>query len=201
MVLWGYQRYVGLRSGSVALITQSVDSRNHIIIAISVTAGLVASFVRFSLVDTLVGLAVAIVILRASLELGVEIIRSLGEREADLSRYRIGLAERYEQFQQAQFRDWMLYLVEKEKTQTLAELKARALQALDFSNNPALRESGLDGHREAREKKVEQSLRELFQHKWLLEDGLLTVTDAGKMHLNQFMRKTRGKRHRLSVRE
>jgi hypothetical protein len=33
MMLWAYQRFVGLRSGVMALITQSVDSRNHVIIS------------------------------------------------------------------------------------------------------------------------------------------------------------------------
>ena len=110
LALWSYQRYVGLRSGSVALITRSVDSRNHVIVALSVTAGLVASLLRFSLLDTLVGWAVAILILKSAVELGIETIRSLREGEVDLSRYRMGLLERYEQFRQAQLRDWMLYL-------------------------------------------------------------------------------------------
>jgi len=43
LALWVYQRYVGLRSGSLAFITQSVDSRNHVIVAASVTAGLIGS--------------------------------------------------------------------------------------------------------------------------------------------------------------
>ena len=47
-MLWSYQRHVGLRSGSVALITQSVDSRNHVIVALGVTAGLIASLLRFA---------------------------------------------------------------------------------------------------------------------------------------------------------
>jgi hypothetical protein len=62
LVCWGlylYQRFVGVRSGSLALITQSVDSRNHVIVAASVTAGLIASRLDFPLLDTLVGLAVA----------------------------------------------------------------------------------------------------------------------------------------------
>ena len=124
LALYGYQRYVGLRSGSLALITQSVDSRNHVIVAASVTAGLVASLLQFPLLDTLVGLAVAVLILKSAVELAIETIRSLGEEEVDLSRYKVGLVERYEQFRQAQLRDWMLYLVEKHGVQTRTELIA-----------------------------------------------------------------------------
>jgi Co/Zn/Cd efflux system component len=198
LVLWGYQRYVGLRSGSVALITQSVDSRNHVIVALSVTAGLVASLLRFSLLDTLVGLAVAILILKSAVELGVETIRSLGEGEADLSRYRMGLIKRYTQFRQAQLRDWMLYLVEKEEVLTQAELRARACQAFDFSDNPALRGLGLDRQSEASEL-VEQGLHELYERGWLVGNERLSVTDAGRERLSRLMGRTRGERHRLST--
>jgi cation diffusion facilitator family transporter len=198
LALWGYQRYVGLRSGSVALITQSVDSRNHVIVALSVTAGLVASLLRFSLLDTLVGLAVAILILKSAVELGVETLRSLREGEVDLSRYRMGLVERYAQFRQAQLRDWMLYLIEKEQVLTQAELRARAGQAFDFSDNPALRGLGLDGQSEASDL-VEQSMKELYERGWLVGDERLSATDAGRAHLSQLMGRTRGERHRLST--
>ena len=99
-------------------------SRNHVIIAASVTAGLIGSLLRFPLLDTLVGLAVAVLILKSAVELAVETVRSLGEEEVDLSRYEFGIVGGYEQFRQAQLRDWMLYLVEKHGVQTRTELIA-----------------------------------------------------------------------------
>jgi hypothetical protein len=197
-VLWAYQRFVGLRSGSVALITQSVDSRNHVIVAGSVTAGLIASLLRFPLLDTLVGLGVAALILKSAIELGIETIRSLGEEEADLSRYGMGLIDGYEQFRRTQLRDWMLYLVERQGVRTRAGLTARARQALDFSTNPTLRALGLaQPHPQAGEM-IEQSMAELFDHGWLAGDEQLSVTDAGRAHLHQQMRPTRRQRHSLS---
>ncbi len=91
----------------MALITQSVDSRDHVIVAVSVTAGLIASLLRFPLLDTLVGLAVAVLILKSVVELTVETLRHLGEEEVDLSRYKTGFLERHEQFRQAQLRKQM----------------------------------------------------------------------------------------------
>jgi cation diffusion facilitator family transporter len=198
LALWGYQRYVGLRSGSVALITQSVDSRNHVIVALGVTAGLVASLLHFDLLDTLVGLAVAILILKSAAELGIETVRSLREGDVDLSRYSMGLVERYAQFRQAQLCDWMLYLVEKEEVATQAELRARAGQAFDFGDNPALRELGLDRQSEAGDL-VEQSLHALYERGWLVGEEQLNATDAGREHLSRLMGRTRGQRHRLST--
>lgn len=196
--LYYYQRYIGLRSGSVALITQSVDSRNHVIVALSVTAGLIASFLRFNLLDTLVGLIVAILILKSAVELGIETIRFLREGETDLSRYKMGIIERYSQFQQAQLRDWILYLVEKEKVASPDALRERASLAFDFRDNPALRGFGLDQRSETGEQ-VEQRLQELFERGWLVENELLSVTDSGREYLSKVLNRTRGKRHNLRI--
>lgn len=197
LMLWGYQRYVGLRSGSVALITQPVDSRNHVIVASSVTAGLVASLLHFNLLDTLVGLMVAILILKSAVELGINTIRSLRDGEADLSRYKMGLIERYEQFRRVQLRNCMFYLVEKEKVLAQAELWARACQAFDFSDNPVLQGFGLDGLSNTSEL-VEQSLQDLFERKWLAGNGRLIATDVGREHLSRVVKRTRGERHHFS---
>ena len=110
----------------------------------------------------------------------------------------MGLVERYAQFRQAQLRDWMLYLVEKEKVLTQAELRARACQAFDFSDNPALRGLGLDRPSEASEL-VEQSLHELYERGWLVGNERLGATDAGREHLSRLMRGARRERHRLST--
>lgn len=197
LALWGYQRYVGLRSGSLSLITQSIDSRNHVIVGISVTAGLSASLLQFSLLDTIVGLAVAILILKSAVELGIETIRSLKEGDVDLSRFRMGLMDQYAQFRQVELRDWMLYLVEKEQVQTLAALRVRACQAFDFTKNPALRVLGLNQVNDVNEL-IDQSLHELYERGWLVGRERLSVTDAGKAHLSRRMNRTHVARRRLS---
>ena len=164
-----------------------MDSRNHVIVAAGVTAGLVASLLRFPLLDTLVGLAVAVLILKSAVELAVETVRSLGEEETDLSRYKMGLAGWYEQFRQAHMRDWMLYLVEKQGIERRAELIAQARQTLDFGDNPMLRELGF-GRLPQADEIVEQSIQELFERGWLVEEEQLSVTDAGREHLRRRMR-------------
>jgi Co/Zn/Cd efflux system component len=187
LVLWAYQRYVGLRSGIMALITQSVDSRNHVIVAASVTAGLVASLLRFPMLDTLVGLGVALLILKSAVELAVETVRSLGEEEINLSRFEFGITKQYDKFRQAQLRDWMLYLVDKQGIVTRAELVARARQALDFDSIPAARAMGLTQGQPQVAEFIERSLAELFQHDWLAGEERLSVTDAGRQHLGQWI--------------
>jgi hypothetical protein len=177
----------------VALITQSVDSRNHVIVAASVTVGLVASLLRFPLLDTLVGLAVALLILKSAAELAIEVVRSMAEDEADLSRYQLGVVERYEQFRRAQLRDWLLYLVGKQGVQTHADLAARARQSLDFTGNPTLRELGLAEHPPPSET-IEHSIQALFDLGWVEGDDRLSITGSGKEHLQRLWA-TRGERH------
>jgi len=196
-LLYLYQRFVGLRSGQLALITQSVDSRNHVIVAASVTAGLIASLLRFGLLDTLVGLAVAILILKSAIELAIETIRTFGEEEIDLSRHRMGLVERYERLRQAQLRDWMLYVVENGGVSARAELISQARDALDFQDNPALRELGLAQQPQTAEL-IARGLEELLERGWLAGDEALSITSSGRAHLKQQMSGTRGDRHRLS---
>jgi Co/Zn/Cd efflux system component len=182
-----YQRFVGLRSGSLALITQSVDSRNHVITAASVTAGLVASLLSFPLLDTLVGLAVAGLILKSAIELTIELVRTLGDDDVDLGHYQMGIAEWYEQFRQTQLRDWMLYVVEKQNVHTRRELIAQGQQVIDVSGNPALRELGVQ-QQPGVESLVETCLSELLKREWLLENGQLRLADAAREHLNRQMK-------------
>jgi len=186
MMLWAYQRYVGLRSGVMALITQSVDSRNHVIISGGVIAGLVAAYLEFPLLDTVVGLAIALLILKSAIELAVETIRSFGEEEIDLSRFEFGIAAQYEQFRGVQLRDWMLYQVEKRGIDSRSELTDRARQAIDFNNIAAARAIGLGQQSTRNNELIERSLSELMENGWLKGEGRLTVTDSGRQRLNQW---------------
>ena len=193
--LWAYQRFVGLRSGSLALITQSVDSRNHVIVAASVTAGLIAAWLDFGLLDTLVGLGVAVLILQSAIELLVEVVRAMGEEHVDLSRYEMGLTRRYTQFRQGQLGDWMLYLVDQGRARTRNALITQMRQALDFGQNPMLRELGMG--QAAPVEKIEGGLAELLAQGWLEEETHLRVTAAGKVYLHERIRGPKESGHLL----
>jgi hypothetical protein len=143
LVLWTYQRYVGLQNGLMAFIAESVDSRNHVIVALAVTAGLIASLLHFGLLDMLVGLVVAILILWSAIELAIELVRSSGG-QVDLSRYGFWLQHVYEQGRETYLRDWMLAIVDRREVATRGELAAHIRQAVDFQDNPWLRSVGLN---------------------------------------------------------
>jgi Co/Zn/Cd efflux system component len=192
-LLYAYQRYVGFRSGSIALITQSVDSRNHVIVAASVTAALIAALLHFPLLDTLVGLAVAVLILKSAIELAVETVRTFGDQELDLSRYQIGLLERYKQFRLNRFVDWLLFLVDQEKAATRSDLVTAGKQALDFSGNPQLRSLQLDQPANPQDF-LETGIAALFDRGWVEGERGLAVTTEGKARLRRLLREPR-RRH------
>lgn len=70
-----YQHYVGKRSGSISLVTQSVDSRNHTFQAISVLIGVGFAVFGVYIVYAIVALLVAGLIVQSAIELLGETLR------------------------------------------------------------------------------------------------------------------------------
>jgi cation diffusion facilitator family transporter len=189
-VLGIYQRYVGLRCGSLALITQSVDSRNHVVVAMGVLLGLIATRLGFSVADALVGVGVALLILKSGLDVAGEMLRSLKDEQIDLTRYEPGVVDRISQFRQGQLRDWMLYLIGKGLAQTRLDLLAQAREAHNFERYPALRELGLGGRAEG-EQVILEAMAELDGRLWIVGETRLAITDAGREHLQSAMQRPR----------
>jgi Co/Zn/Cd efflux system component len=144
LLLWTYQRYIGIHSGLMAFIAESVDSRNHVIVALSVTAGLIAALLKFGLLDMLVGLVVALLILWSAVGLLIDLVKSSSGEKIDLSHYGFWMSNVYEHFRDTHLKEWMLYLVDHGEVRTKAELVDRAHQAFDFRNNPWMKMVGLD---------------------------------------------------------
>ncbi|MBN1437946.1 MAG: cation transporter [Anaerolineales bacterium] len=179
-----YQRYAGVRNGSMTLIMQSVDSRNHVLVAAGVTAGLIAALLDFPLLDTAVGIAVAALILRSGIELAAELLQAGRDGGADLSRYPMFFAEQYRGFRRTQLQDWLLHLVETRQAVTLEALRNKASQDMTFDSFPILREIGLP-QRSQTEESIVHSIGELFEKGWIKEiDGKLWLTHSGTYRLH-----------------
>jgi hypothetical protein len=168
----------------MTLIMQSVDSRNHVFVAAGVTAGLIASLLRFPLLDTAVGLAVAALILRSGIELAAELLPAGKDGGDSLSRYPMFFAKEYKNFRRTQLQDWLLSIVESGKASTTEALRREALRYLDFDSFPMLREIGLP-HPGQTEETVGNAIAELFANGWVLETGdSLRLTRAGTRRLH-----------------
>jgi len=142
--LWTYQRYIGIHSGSMPFIAESVDSRNHVFVALAVTAGLVASLLNFGLLDMLVGLAVAALILWSAISLALDLLRSSPEKPVDLTHYGFWLHGAYEKSRQHFLRRWMLSLIDGGQARTRRDLSAMICAAMDYRENPWMKSAGLD---------------------------------------------------------
>jgi len=93
-----YERSAGLRGGKVSLVSQSVDSRNHALAGVAVTTGLISVILHAAVIDTLIGLALALTILKSCAGLTRDLIRSLRSgQQPGLSRYSLWAADRLEQ--------------------------------------------------------------------------------------------------------
>jgi protein-S-isoprenylcysteine O-methyltransferase Ste14 len=182
-VLWLVQRFIGLRRQSMALITQSVDSRNHVIVAGGVTAGLIAALLRFPWFDYLVGVVVAIFILKSAVELAIELIRSRDEEAPDLSRFQFGV---YERFRRSQLCSYMLFLVRNGQSGTRQELLAAVRRAFDFRGNVFLQTMGAE-RLQGSEELIRSCYQRLVDRKLLTErpgeGNRLELTKAGEKRL------------------
>jgi hypothetical protein len=98
-----------------------------------------------------------------------------------LSRFGIGGA--YRRFRQAQLRDWMLYLVDRRGVETRDELIAQARLAHDFQRVPAAEALGLVQSEPEASECIAASLSDLLERGWLVGEGRLSATEAGKAHL------------------
>ena len=63
-LLWFYQKYAGLAAGSLSILAQSVDSKNHLLVAGGVCTSLIAASLGLPVIDLIVGIAIALMILK-----------------------------------------------------------------------------------------------------------------------------------------
>ncbi len=126
--LYWYQRQVGRMGHSLTLISQSVDSKNHIYLCIAVIAGALLSLAGIYFVDALIGAFVAVRIFLDSIGLLRDAIKSAGADNTDLSRYHMPFETYWESLRRGAFRIWILFAVHEEgletKTQIVDSLKS-----------------------------------------------------------------------------
>jgi Co/Zn/Cd efflux system component len=185
LLLGLYQQYVAARSKQLPLISQAVDSRNHAIVAAGVTIGLLAALLRFPLLDSLVGLAIAGLILKSGIELAIETVRTLRGEEIDFSRYELAFVEEYNRFQEQQLADWLLSIVAEERSIHPSKLLSRSREMLDVKDVPVLREMGWSKTLKGIEKRVSRAVETLINQSLIVSHGEnLEITEKGVANLD-----------------
>jgi Co/Zn/Cd efflux system component len=188
--LFYYQCFVGKVSNSLTLISQSVDSKNHIFIGTSVIIGAIFVIYGIYFVDAVIGLAVGAGIFRDAVGLFQESISAQRGEDEDYPNYKLPLEEYWEENKLMAFRNWILYTLWAEELKTrpeiisslervfhpenyipvLSELKATCLECYDF------------------EGKFKILIRPLKEHELLIEEvKVYTLTEKGGKHMESFL--------------
>lgn len=188
-----YQRYVGKRTGSLALISQSVDSKNHIYVAAAVIIGAVFSIFGIHYVDALIGTYIAVRILKDGAALMGDALSSLKGEALDLTRYPAPLEKHWEQSKLESFRGWILYAIAEHHLRTKDELIDTLNQVFKPGYLPLLNElsfeltRGIDFDRE-----FDALIEPLLAQKLLRQEGDdFLLTKAGEWsvrHIIEHMR-------------
>lgn len=106
-----YQGFIGKKYGSLALLSQSIDSKNHIYVAVSVIGGAVFSLIGVPFVDAAIGVYISFKVLKDGFDLAREVISSVKGEEIDFSKYELFFEKRWKMGIHESFRFWLLYLL------------------------------------------------------------------------------------------
>jgi Co/Zn/Cd efflux system component len=144
LVLSVYQRIVGRTRGSLTLVSQSVDSRNHVYVAASVILGVIFSMVGVYLVDALVGAFVAARIFYDAFGLSKDALSQARGRGVELSKYHVPLERPYKAGREETLRTWILYLMKEDRLATKEEIVESMGEVLGIGKSlPLVSEFGL----------------------------------------------------------
>ena len=187
-----YQGFIGKKYGSLALLSQSIDSKNHIYVAAVVICGAVFSMFGIYFLDAIVGFYISFKILKDGLGLSKEVISSVKGEEIDFSKFEIFFEKRWRMGIDDSLRFWMLYLVREgttEKDSIIAALERMFMQTYI----PIISEFEFTAMDEV-------DLRERFDElvQPLLDQGMLEITDnrftitrSGRQHVSSTLQQMR----------
>jgi len=178
-----YQKYVGSKKESFSLITQSVDSRNHVIVAGSVLGGLIAAALNFVWIDIAVGMFVSFLILKGAVEILIDFIKVAGGEQIDYSKHQINMGFR-RKMEQKHMVQWMLELIDKGTVTTKQDLVDYINTQMDFSDNVTLRFYALDKKKNTDEL-ILYSLEKIEKEDLISEETPLMLTQDGTSFLQK----------------
>ena len=192
-ILHFYQRYVGKSNGSLALISQSIDSKNHIYVAAVVIIGAIFSIFGIHFIDALIGAFVAARILIDGFELSKDTLSSIKGEKTDFSKYEIPLKRYWHLSKLETFRTWILYSIKEDNLNTKEELVNSLESAFKPKYIPILSEfrfalgKGFDFERE-----FDNLIKPLLEEKFIIKKGKnFILTEDGKSRVSRIFKSIR----------
>ncbi len=192
LVLSSYQRFVGKRSRSLVLISQSIDSRNNILYSAAVIASAIFSVVGVYWFDAIVGGFIAIKITYDGLNLLRDVFNSSKGHTPDFEKFKLPFEERIQRRQIESFRLWILYALQKEKIHTKQEIIGSLKKTYAQKSAPSLMVQAAFGEEYDFEKNFEDLLKPLVENAYVLEnEGNFILSEKGSAHIKKMLRKLR----------
>jgi Co/Zn/Cd efflux system component len=191
--LFYYQRFVGKVTNSLTLISQSVDSKNHIFIGASVIIGAIFAIYGVYFVDALIGLFVGANIFKDAVGLLREAISARkGEEENYSEEYKLPLEKCWEENQLVAFRNWILYTLWANESKNRPDIILSLKRVFHPDNYiPVLSElkATCNGHYDF-EGEFDTLIHPLKKHELLMEEieEEYYLTKDGEEHLKKFIK-------------
>jgi len=192
-ILHFYQRYVGKSNGSLALISQSIDSKNHIYVAAAVIIGAISSIFGIYFVDALIGMFVTVRILIDGVELSKDALPSIKGEATDLSRYKMPFEKHWRLSKLETFKIWILYSIKEDNLSTKEELINSLKRTFKPKHISMLSKYGFNlGEGFDFEKEFENLIKSLLEEKFIIKkDKNYILTEDGKGRIDRIFRSIR----------
>jgi len=186
-ILHFYQRYVGKSNGNLALISQSIDSKNHIYVAAAVIIGAISSVFGICFVDALIGAFVASRILIDGFGLSKEAFHSIKGEETDFSKYGIPFERHWHLSKLETFRTWVLYSIKEDGLNTKEEL-VNSLESVFKPNYTPIPGKSRYGFGEGFdfEREFDSIIKPLLEEGFIIKKGRnFILTEDGKRRIDR----------------
>jgi Co/Zn/Cd efflux system component len=192
-ILFLYQRYVGNRNGNMSLISQSVDSKNHIYVAAAVIIGAIFSVFEIHFADALVGGFVAARILIDGVGLSRETIASIKGEEVNLEKYEVPFERHWRMAKLETFRTWILYTVQELKLKNRHELVSELERVFKPKYVPILTEFKFSlGEDFDFEESFDVLIKPLLENGFLInQNGGFLITNKGRKYVTKLTKNLR----------
>ena len=191
--LFFYQRMVGKATGSLTIISQSVDSKNHIYVSLAVITGALFSIFGINYIDALIGTFVSVRIFLDAFGLTKDAVSKYRGDETDLSKYSMPLEKLWRNNRLKSFRVWILFAVLEEKIETRKEIIQSLKRAFHKHYVPVLTElKAFEEEIVDFEKEFDNIIRPLLEKEYLkIEENSYKVTRKGVTYFKRLLRNFR----------
>jgi Co/Zn/Cd efflux system component/predicted transcriptional regulator len=179
-----YQRFVGKRSQSLALISQSFDSKNCSYSSAAVIIGAIFSIFGIYWVDAVVGIFIAVRISFDGAYLIRETTKTLKGIKPNFSKFKLPFEKQITQRRTNIFQHWIIYTIHKDKLFTKEEIIASLEKTFQPNYMPTVFAEFTAGINVNFETSFSELITPLIKAKYLKEKkGHYKLTSKGKKHI------------------